>query len=293
MKILITGATGFIGRELVKKLQYNYEIVTLVRENSDISIINKLTCKIVKYKQHLEILEIFQKEKVTGVIHCASSVIVEHNENNIEELLNSNIMYGTYLLEASKQSGVKWFINTGTFWQNYNTNDYNPVNLYAATKEAFQNLAKYYTETSSIVFTTLKLNDTFGENDTRDKVFNLWNNISKTNQSLDMSKGNQIIDISYIEDIINAYTILIGHLNSYKSLEFNNKVFAVKSNERMTLKELSKIFEEVVGKKLNINWDKRPYRNREVMNPISNIEVVPNWKQKYTLKEAIKRTIGV
>jgi nucleoside-diphosphate-sugar epimerase len=293
MKILVTGATGFIGRELVKKLQYSYDVVTLVRESSDILMLKELNCKIIKYKQNLEIIDIFQKEKIDAVIHCASFVIVKHNKNKIEELLNSNIMYGTYLLEASKISGAKWFINTGTFWQNYNNDDYNPVNLYAATKEAFENIAKYYTETSDLVFTTIKLNDTFGPNDTRDKIFNLWNNICKTNKSLDMSKGDQIIDISYIEDIINAYNLLINHLNSDKYLEFNHKTFAVKSNERMTLKELSKVFEDVIGKKLNINWGKRTYRNREVMNPIDSIALVPNWKQQYTLKEAIKKTIGV
>ena len=45
-------------------------------------------------------------------------------------------------------------------------------------KEGFENIAKYYIETSNLIFTTIKLNDTFGANDTRNKVFNIWNKIS-------------------------------------------------------------------------------------------------------------------
>ncbi len=293
MKILVTGATGFIGQNLVSLLLKNgIEIYCLVREESDCSKIDK-KAKIIKYDKKVDsLIEVFNKQKFYGVVHLASIFLAEHKARDIVSLISSNVEFGTTLLEACKQSDVKWFINTGTFWQNYEDKDYNPVNLYAATKEAFENIAKYYTQTSNLIFTTIKLNDTFGPNDTRNKVFNLWAKIANTNEVLEMSKGEQIIDISYIEDVISAYEVLISHLNSDDAQNFKNKTFAVKSQTRVSLKELAEIFQKATNSKLNIIWGGREYRQRELMLPWENGEVVPNWSPKYSLEEAIKKTIG-
>ena len=293
MKILVTGATGFIGQNLVKVLlDKNYEVHCIVRVDSNTSNISQ-NITIFKYDQNIDgLIEYFNEQKFDGLIHLASLFLATHTKNDISNLISSNIKFGTELLEACKISDVKWFINTGTFWQNYENEDYNPVNLYASTKEAFENIAKYYTETSNLIFTTIKLNDTFGANDTRNKVFNLWNKIAKSGETLEMSAGEQIIDISYIDDVVLAYEVLITHLSSDQKEELKNKEFVVTNNEKYSLKELSKLFEEATNTKLSIKWGARPYREREVMIPYNNGEIVPNWKQKYTLKEAIKKTIG-
>ena len=197
MKILVTGATGFIGQNLVKVLlDKNYEVHCIVRVDSNTSNISQ-NITIFKYDQNIGgLIEYFNEQKFDGLIHLASLFLATHTKDDISNLISSNIKFGTELLEACKVSDVKWFINTGTFWQNYENEDYNPVNLYAATKEAFENIAKYYIETSNLIFTTIKLNDTFGANDTRNKVFNIWNKIPKSGEILDMSAGEQIIDIS-------------------------------------------------------------------------------------------------
>jgi len=291
MKILITGATGFIGKELIRSLQNSYNIAVLVRSSSDTSLLETTNYEIVKFHDYEDIIDIFTNNNFVGVVHIASNVLVEHKSSDIGHLMSSNITFGTYLLEASKLTNVKWFINTGTFWQNYQNEDYNPVNLYAATKEAFETIAKYYTETSDLIFTTIKLNDTFGPNDPRPKVFNLWNDMSKTKTVLDMSKGEQIIDISYIEDVINSYIILIEHLNSNNATTFKNKTFVVSNKEKLTLNDLAALFEEITCSKLNINWGARDYRQREVMKPYSLGENVPNWEQQYSLQDGIKKTL--
>jgi len=163
--------------------------------------------------------------------------------------------------------------------------------LYSATKEAFENIAKFYTQTSNLVFTTIKLNDTFGPNDTRNKVFNLWNKTSQNSELLEMSAGEQIIDIAYIDDVISAYETMIDNFLQNDKSSYNNKVFVVSNNDKPTLKELSKIFEDATIRTLHINWGARDYRDREVMIPYRSGINVPNWKQKFTLKEAIERTI--
>jgi len=292
VKILVTGATGFIGQNLISLLlDKNYDIHCIVRQNSNISKIDK-RAEIFKYDSSIDsLIEYFQKEKFDGVVHLASLFLAVHTKDDIAKLISSNIQFSTELLESCKESGVSWFINTGTFWQNYENESYNPVNLYAATKEAFESVAKYYMQTSNLIFTTIKLNDTFGANDTRNKVFNLWNKIAKSGETLEMSAGEQIIDISYIDDVLSAYEVLITHLNSDEKDYFKNKEFVMTNSEKMSLRDLSKIFEEATGTKLNIKWGAKPYREREVMKPYNKGIKVPNWTQKYTLKEAIIKTI--
>lgn len=291
MNIIVTGATGFVGKEFIKSVQNKYNIYVLVRKASDTSVLKDINCKIIVFNDYDEINNIFLDNTIKGIVHFASNIIVEHKSNDIKGLIDSNITFGTYLLEACIFANVEWFLNTGTFWQNYNNEDYNPVNLYASSKEAFENISKFYTETSNLIFTTIKLNDTFGPNDTRNKIFNLWINLLKSDKTLDMSAGEQTIDISYIYDIVNAYDTMIENFKQDNISKYNNKTFVISNKEKPTLKELSKIFEDVTNSKLNINWGARNYRDRETMKPYFIGINVPNWQQKFTLKEAIKNTI--
>ena len=291
MKVVVTGATGFIGKNLVNSLVQYYDVYIIARKDSDISQIDS-KAHVYEYTGSIdELMDFFLKEKFNGIVHLASFFLASHQPRDIALLIDTNIRFATELLECAKHSHIKWFLNTGTFWQHYQNEAYNPVNLYAATKEAFETIAKYYTQSSNIIFTTLKLSDTFGKGDTRKKIFNLWQQIAQTGETLAMSKGKQIIDISYIEDVVNAYETLIHHLNSDSADAFNNKTFAIRSNERVSLKQLATIFEEATGYKLNIQWGAREYREREVMQPWDQGEVVPGWKAKYSLKEAIRKTI--
>lgn len=290
MKILITGATGFIGKNLTKNLIKNHEIFILAKMGDSIEELpQNIGCFF--YEENINKLFSFtKKNKIEGIIHLAASVIVKHKINDINNLINSNIKLGTQLLECAKLLNVKWFINTGTFWQHYNNEDYNPVNLYAATKQAFVDIAKYYSETSDLKFVTLKLNDTFGPNDTRPKVFNLWNKISRTGEELRMSGGEQIIDISYIDNVVLAYERLIEILIN-NVIDINGKSFALKSKDRYTLKRLASLYEKVTGLRLNIKWGARPYRKREVMVPWDKGESIPGYKENISIEDGLKRFI--
>ena len=291
MKILVTGVTGFIGQNLVNKLiSNNHEVHALIRAESDTSSINTQVSLSIYTENISDLIKFFKEEKFDGLIHLASLFLAAHTPNDISKLINSNIQFGTDLLEACVSTDVTWFINTGTFWQNYENEDYNPVNLYAATKEAFESMAKFYTQTSRLVFTNIKLNDTFGANDTRAKVFNLWTKLASSGERLSMSAGEQIIDISYIDDVINAYIKLVNLLEENAN-EHKDKTYVVSNAEKPSLKDLSAIFEKATSSKLDIDWGGREYRYREVMFPYSLGSPVPGWKQEHTLEEAIRKTV--
>ncbi|MDD0852539.1 NAD(P)-dependent oxidoreductase [Halobacteriovorax sp. GB3] len=288
MNILVTGATGFIGNHVVKELlKSQFNVYCLVRSSSSVGTLEKEGAKVV-CREDIDLVQFLKENEIEGIIHLASLFLSAHKSEDIAPLVNSNILFGLELLEASSKSSVKWFLNTGTFWQHYNDAAYSPVNLYAATKQAFEDLMKYYTETNQIMGVTLKLSDSYGPGDTRKKIFKLFHEMAESGSSLDMSAGEQKISINYIDDIVSAFIKLTNLLISESPLVKNGEDFNVTSSEVMSLKNIAKLFEEVCGKKLNINWGLREYREREVMIPWTDQKVVPGWEQKFSLKEGIK-----
>lgn len=292
MKIIVTGVTGFIANAIaIKLLATGHTVYAIIRPQTDS---NKIDTNIKTFTDTGDIDALnnfFKKVQPDGVLHLASLVLVNHTSNDIMPLIHSNILFSTRLLEASVHSHTKWFINTGTFWQNYNDETYNPVNLYAATKQAFEDIAKYYYETHKIDFVTIRLNDTFGSNDTRSKIFNLWGSAVKNAENLNMSPGEQIIDISYIENIVDAYLQMLTLLQKDDNYTYVGEVFAIHANERMSLKALSQLYEAVTGTTVDITWGGRPYRDREVMIPWTKGKAIPGWKQHISLRDAIAKVM--
>jgi CDP-paratose synthetase len=289
MKILVTGATGYIGGYFIRMMQHNAEITALLRSDSNQNSLNNFLCSVLYFKSYDEILHIMKEKKFDGVVHFAAHISNSNIQENINASIDSNILYGTYLLEGASKSGVTWFINTGTFWQNFNSSNYCPVNLYAATKESFESISKYYIDISSMLYATIKINDTFGPFDTRNTVFSYIMNSSRRSKSvIKLTAGEQIIDVSFIEDIVNAYWQLIIELNKDHSL--SGKTFVVTNLERYSLKKTVDVFQSALGRKFNIGWGLKPYRKREVMIPYNDGKTVPNWSQKYSLTEAFRKT---
>lgn len=291
MKILITGATGFIGQHLVKRLIERGDFVyVLVRDTSNIQVLTDEVNIITLPNTQLEIEEIFHTEKFDGVIHLASLYIMSHKAEDIDNLIDSNIKFGAKVLDAASKAGVRFFVNTSSFMQHYEGRTYGPTNLYAATKQAFQDIAQFYVETTKTIFLTLELYNTFGPGDTRPKIFTLWDNAMKEGRILDMSPGEQIIDICYIDNVIDGYILAIEHAVGENASSFSGHSYTLMSPERMTLKELSRVFSEEVGGDLKVNFGAMPYRDRENMIPMDKGEILPGWSPKISLREGIKRT---
>lgn len=268
MKIMITGATGFVGKHLYKALLPGNELYLLTRESTDASFLApEHEYVFTGDVDHLS--EYMRAEKIDGVIHLATLYAAQHESSQVKDMILSNVYLGTAVLDAAVRAGVKWFLNTGTIWQNYNAPDYsdeyNPVNLYAASKQAFMTVAKFYIETSDIRFSTLKLCDTYGPGDSRRKIITLFDEIAKSGARLDMSPGEQLIDLVHIDKIIDGFKNMMGLLCD-PSAQLKDE-YVVTSGRQITLRQLAAEYERDHNVKLNINWGGRPYRKREVMKP--------------------------
>lgn len=288
---IITGATGFIGSNLVRVLLKNNSKITIItRKNSDYSKIVDIKDRLNIYEYNgdiIELVNLFNLINPDLVIHLASSFILNHRLDEIDKLIDSNIRFGTQILEAMKLSSCKKIINTSSYYQHYNNEIYNPVNLYASTKQAFEDIIYYYSSEYNIKSITLELFDTYGENDSRPKILNLLNNYANSKKVLDMSLGEQILDITYIDDIVSAYLKTI-QLISIKEDNIPDK-YSLISENRIKLKDLVRLYEQVTNKKINVNLGAKPYRNRQIMNPWDKGNPLPQWKARISISEGIKK----
>ena len=289
--ICITGATGFIGSNLLKSLQAQggTSITAIARSKEACEKIKHLNAECYLDDGDTDhLVKYFQERKFDTVVHLASLYLKDHRSHQIENLISSNVLFGTRLLEASAKSTVKSFINTGTFWQHFNNKDYSPVNLYAASKQALEMIARYYQESSNLFFTTVYLNDTYGPGDTRKKILNIWKDMKDTD-IMAMSPGEQKINLLHIQDVVRGYLRLID-LAQYGKLS-KEAAYVLKSNEELTLKQLAALFEKVAQRKLNINWGGTPYRDREIMAVWGGGTTVPDWQPTVSLMQGLQEFI--
>lgn len=289
MRVLLTGATGFIGSQLTHRLvAEGHAVAIVVRPESQLDMLQAVLPLIQvhlydgSYSSLVRALELSEPELI---FHVASLFLAQHNPQDVARLIDSNLNFPTQLLEAMSQAGVRQLINTGTSWQHYQNEAYNPVNLYAATKQGFEALLAYYIEAQGFRAITLKLFDTYGPGDTRPKLFSLLRKTARTGETLRMSPGEQLLDLVYIDDVLDAYLLAMASMPEVAK----TASYAVSNPARLSLQELVRIYAETVGRPVNVAWGGLPYRPREVFQLWSRHEVLPGWQARMALADGIVR----
>jgi nucleoside-diphosphate-sugar epimerase len=295
MKMLITGATGFIGYHVAKYfLTAGDEVHLIVRPTSPKSKLLELPGKPNIHIHHgstEELDKIFQVAVPDLVLHIAARAQYDHQLTDIEPLVSSNLLFGTQLLECAVRNATPHFINTGTFWQYQNSHHYNPTSLYAATKQAFQDILVYYIRACNLRVITLILFDTYGPDDPREKLFHFLRQSASSGKTLSMSEGEQLMDLVFIDDVVRAYD-QASKLIQEPGFRLNGEAFSVCTHRRIRLRDVVRMYCETTGRTLQIKWGGRPYRPREVMVPWEG-KTLPGWKAEVDLRSGIRIMEGV
>ena len=264
--IFITGANGFLGSNLVKHfLDTGHKVIAVIRAGGSQENLSNLNCMVIEYDESISSLQKHLNANTT-VIHTAAYYVAEHKEEDVAILGSSNIQYGLNLLEAMRLSGAKKIINIGTTWQGYEGQDRRPVNLYAATKQAFEDFIAYYCDAEGFSSISLRLNDTYGEEDKRMKLVKLLINSGITQTTLNMSPGEQRVNLTHISDVCNAISISVKKLPKENDLKIYNLI----NKDEYSLKDLVQIIEGELKINIPVNFGAREYREREVMEPMKS-----------------------
>ena len=245
-KILLTGATGFIGSALVKNLSKNNEIYVILRKKKKIKISNKINK--IFFSNYSELDKKIKKIKVDTIIHCATHYIKSHKTDDLEKLSNSNILLGNVLLNNLINMKVKKFINFTTVWENYDGKKNNFFNLYSVYKKAFSHLINYYDGIlKNVKFYNLTISDTFGEQDKRKKIINILNINYKKNLITKIVSKNLFLNLLNVEDIINAVKIILNNKSKPGS-------YLLKNSKNYSISEIVNKINKDMSKKIKVAW---------------------------------------
>ena len=237
MKFIVTGAAGFIGFHLSKRLiEENNSVVGIDNINSyyDINLKDSRIKKLneislnkksifdlfkINIEDKFKLNEIFSSHKPDYVINLAAQAGVRYSIENPSSYIQSNLVGFANILEACRDFGVKHLVyassssvyggNTKMPFSEKQSVDH-PVSLYAATKRSNELLAHSYSHLYSIPSTGLRFFTVYGPWGRPDMALFLFTKSILKNEPIKVfNNGNMTRDFTYIDDIIESIMRLI------------------------------------------------------------------------------------
>lgn len=287
MKILVTGASGYLGSHIVRALlSENYEILILKRSFSDTERIKDLLHDLYAYDIDKCPIEMPFKEhhKIDAIIHTA--ICYGRKGEKITEIFKSNTVFPLCLLETAISYNTEIFINTDTSL---------PANLnpYSLSKAQIVEWGQYIAKEEKIKFVNIKLEHFYGPRDEHTKftTYVIKNCLSNVLE-LKLTLGEQKRDFIHIDDVVSAYLILLKKATE-QSEWFQE--YKLGSGKAVTIREFVEIVHRLTRSRTKLIFGAIPYRKGELMYSeadISKLEAL-GWSPKISLEAGIQQVISM
>lgn len=295
--ILITGATGFLGSHLLHRLYEAgiYNLIVLKRTSSNIARISDLMdVPNIKYIDVDNVSNNFFRDFFTTVsvdviIHTATYYGRE-SDISITKVLESNIMFPLSLLEEAVNHGLKFFINTDSYFNKPNQT-YKTLLDYSLSKKTLNLWLEYLSERIKVA--NLRLEHMYGENDSPSKFVELM--IRKiaveSVSSIALTYGQQKRDFIYINDVCDAF---IAVLQNYNKFSFHYVTFEVGTGRNLSVRDFVESIKRISGSKTELDFGKLPYREDEIMSSKADTSFLNNlgWKPNTSVEAGLTKIIN-
>ncbi|ETT07710.1 NAD-dependent epimerase/dehydratase family protein [Providencia alcalifaciens] len=266
MKILVFGGTSYIGSALISLLIKNGDTA--------INISRKEYKGIRNYPFDFNLDELIKNELPDKIIYFSTCF----DNSDINAIVNTNILKPLETINIATQHKIKTFF-IGSYWQFGDIKNTGiPIDLYSSSKKAFSSFIEYYNTYENANCTEIVLYGSYGVNDGRGKIIDLLIENTKNKIPTDLSKGEQQLNLSNVDNIVEVIYNILSMDNIEDKIE-------IKSSKNYTLNEIATIFINKYGSKINLGEKK--YRKAEVFHMPEN-----NYKSIYindTLLEYIDR----
>ena len=281
--ILISGATGFLGSNLLKRLvDQNYKVVILKRSFSNTERIDNYLKKIKSYDIDKVMLDkCFLENNIDAFIHCAT----DYGRKKIDpmQIIDSNLIFPLKLMEIAINNNCEIFINTDTILDKR-------VNSYSLSKSQFLDWFKIYSEKAICI--NIVLEHFYGPFDDKSKfVASIIKKLVNNESHINLTLGEQKRDFIYIDDVVDAFKIVLENITNVKNGFYS---YEIGTGKFISIKKIVTIIKELIGNSTtNLYFGAIPYRTSEIMEP--KMDLIPikkiGWKPMTKLVNGLKKTI--
>ena len=287
-RVLVTGATGFIGSRLTQRLlAEGTEVAIVARPNSSLDLLGDVASRV----------EVLRHDGTTGqlnrfveefspeiVFHLAANFVGVHASDDVAPLIADNVGFTTQMCQAMVAAETRCLVAAGTVWQHANSPPGEPVptpnSLYAATKQAAEDIIAYYAQTGALSAIALKIYDSYGPGDPRPKFLSALATTAAMGKTLDATSGKQQLHLVHVDDIVAAFRHAGAMLASGEATGHHS--YTLPSAEPVTLKAVVATWQKATGRSVDVAWDARPDRPGEIMVPWEGM-CLPGWEPKIPL----------
>ena len=286
--VLVTGAAGFIGSNLVKRLFHDVKNIKVVGIDSitdyyDVNIkyerlkeIENLGCDWSFVKGDIAdkatIDNIFSEYKPAVVVNLAAQAGVRYSITNPDAYIQSNLIGFYNILEACRHNEVEHLVyasSSSVYGSNkkvpYSTDDKvdNPVSLYAATKKSNELMAHSYSKLYNIPSTGLRFFTVYGPAGRPDMAYFGFTNKLREGKTIQIfNYGNCKRDFTYVDDIVEGVVRVMQHAPEKRNGEDGlpvppYKVYNIGNNSPENLLDFVTILQEelIAAKVLSADYD--------------------------------------
>ncbi len=283
--ILLTGGTGYLGSNLLKRLvRENRSVILLKRSSSDTRRISNVLSKVKSYDiDCIDLEEVFRGNRIEFLIHCATNY--GRKEIDPIALLEANLILPLKLLQLGRKHSVRCFINTDTILDKR-------VSYYSLSKNQFKEWLDVYSADMHCV--NVALEHFYGPFDDESKfVTYVVRNILANVEKIDLTRGEQKRDFIYIDDVVEAFLTIIEHCaGTHRG--FTN--YEIGTNRAVTINQFVTLVKRLSDNtNTHLNFGALPYRENEVMESfVDTTEIVKlGWKPAVSLEDGLMKTIAM
>ena len=281
MKILITGPRGLIATNLIDSLSKNTKIYSI--SNKKIKKNKKIIKNYIFKNNYYQLSKFINTIKPNVVVHLATKW-KKIDDGDQKDLIDTNIIFSSYLIEICSKLKLKIFINASSYSQINENGIYKPFNFYSTSKYAFEKILYYYYLNYKFKIINLRIMNIYGSLEDNRIVNYIFGNINQNNKIIKINDINAYIDLVHINDTIDAFRSIIF---SKKLSKYKNFTYDISSNKQITLKQLIKDIEKICKKKFNKIIISKSFK-QYVIKPYRKKRLI-DWSPKISLKEGLEK----
>lgn len=275
---LITGASGFVGNNFLKNFSNKNNLYYIFLRNSKKNkkfknLFKDKNKKFLFFKNNSEIYISINKLKINFFINFATYYTKENNFKNTEQLIKSNILFPSLILESINKKYLKKVITFGSMQEHYQNKEYMPDCLYAATKKSLDKLFFFYKiNLNKIKFYNLKFYETYNANDKRKKLIPIIKKNYINNLTTSLASRNLNLNFLHVDDVCRAVNTIIN--KNIKSGEYQIQAKKFSNPKKLIDKFNKKNFKKI----------KYITKDNNIFNINYNLKKLPYWKQTINIE---------